>query len=645
MTGALYMGAILRRARALPWKGLFALGVAASVMMASADPAFARRRGSEDRQEAKKEKKEKAPRREGPLFAVVSIADQRVSFYGAEGLVERSAISSGQAGHRTPTGVFAIVQKQVYHTSNIYSGAPMPFMQRITWSGVAMHAGVLPGYPASHGCIRLPHSFAQKIYGLTKMGQRVVVSPRDLVPADVQHANLPSPKLQPAPGEPASPPATAENTPATMSDASTGATPATVSVAEATQSVQPRAVKLLNPLEYAVAMRNDANARSKAASLALKSTKAANGAKEEDARVAARSLKSAENAVQSLEQQIASVARKIERTKENVEDAKKGIEAKPALEARIAEAQKALEEAQKAKIAKDQELKDAWQAASKLESEGKEAEAKAADDFAGNKEDEARTAGKAVKAAETTLRRLQEQVESAARKATRAQEELARIEANIAKLNEEKAALEAKMPDAQRLVQEASLAKAAKDKELEAAEKAVEDAETAVETILAQIKESARRLEPVSVFISRKTGRLYVRQGFRSVFDVPVTIKDRERPIGTHVFVSTEALNSGTQLRWSAVSMPDDEEKKPASRDGKRKRTSAADEPETTAAIVLPPETPASALDRIEIPNEAKLRLSELTWIGAMLTISDRAMSGETNESTDFVILTHSRAN
>ena len=76
-------------------------------------------------------------------------------------------------GHATPMGVFSVIEKQKLHHSNIYSGAPMPFMQRITWSGVAIHAGVLPGYPASHGCIRMPMAFAVKMYGWTKMGARV----------------------------------------------------------------------------------------------------------------------------------------------------------------------------------------------------------------------------------------------------------------------------------------------------------------------------------------------------------------------------------------------------------------------------------------------------------------------------------------
>ena len=91
----------------------------------------------------------------------------------------RARSRAGTPGFPTPTGVFSVIQKNRYHRSNIYSGAPMPFMQRITWSGVAMHEGVLPGYPASHGCIRLTHKFASELWGMTRMGVRVVVTPDD----------------------------------------------------------------------------------------------------------------------------------------------------------------------------------------------------------------------------------------------------------------------------------------------------------------------------------------------------------------------------------------------------------------------------------------------------------------------------------
>lgn len=112
----------------------------------------------------------------GPLLLVVSIKKQRVRVFDVNGEIASSRISSGKPGHDTPQGVFAILEKNVYHTSNIYSGASMPYQERITWSGIAFHAGDVPGYRASHGCIRLPYSFARKLYGLTKIGNRVVVS-------------------------------------------------------------------------------------------------------------------------------------------------------------------------------------------------------------------------------------------------------------------------------------------------------------------------------------------------------------------------------------------------------------------------------------------------------------------------------------
>lgn len=126
----------------------------------------------------------------GPLVIAVSIQRQNVKVYDSNGLFAESPISSGMAGHSTPMGVFSVIQKNKHHRSNIYSGAPMPYMQRITWSGIAMHAGVLPGYPASHGCIRMPMSFAMKMWGWTRMGARVIVAPGEVSPSDITHPSL-----------------------------------------------------------------------------------------------------------------------------------------------------------------------------------------------------------------------------------------------------------------------------------------------------------------------------------------------------------------------------------------------------------------------------------------------------------------------
>ena len=97
-----------------------------------------------------------------PMLAIVSLSDQRVTIYDAEGKMLQSPVSTGATGLETPAGIFSVVQKKEVHASNIYEDGNMPFMQRITWTGIAMHAGVLPGQPASHGCVRMPHAFAQR---------------------------------------------------------------------------------------------------------------------------------------------------------------------------------------------------------------------------------------------------------------------------------------------------------------------------------------------------------------------------------------------------------------------------------------------------------------------------------------------------
>ena len=97
--------------------------------------------------------------------------------------IGRSTVSTGAKGHRTPTGVFTVLQKKVQHESNIYRGAKMPHMQRLTWSGIAMHAGQLPGYPASHGCVRLPVDFAEKLYSVTSTGTTVIIADNDSAPS------------------------------------------------------------------------------------------------------------------------------------------------------------------------------------------------------------------------------------------------------------------------------------------------------------------------------------------------------------------------------------------------------------------------------------------------------------------------------
>jgi hypothetical protein len=115
----------------------------------------------------------------------VGLAEQRISIYDAKGKIMESPVSSGQTGYETPAGIYSIVQKEEEHHSNLYDDASMPFMERITWTGMALHAGVLPGYAASHGCVRLPLDFAERLYDKTNMGMRVLVVREEIAPAEI----------------------------------------------------------------------------------------------------------------------------------------------------------------------------------------------------------------------------------------------------------------------------------------------------------------------------------------------------------------------------------------------------------------------------------------------------------------------------
>jgi len=112
----------------------------------------------------------------GPVSILISIPDQKAYVYRGDALVAVSTVSTGKEGNDTPVGMFTILQKKQMHHSNLYDNAPMPFMQRLTWDGVAIHAGKNPGFPASHGCIRVPTSFAKKLFAATEMGATVEVT-------------------------------------------------------------------------------------------------------------------------------------------------------------------------------------------------------------------------------------------------------------------------------------------------------------------------------------------------------------------------------------------------------------------------------------------------------------------------------------
>jgi hypothetical protein len=194
-----------RRDRRVVGRGVFALAVAVA-LTASASPAAAAYwyggwyGGLHKHKSAHKSHEPKAADRgskepvsdipKGPQQIFISINQQKLHFYSNGVHVADTSIATGVAAHPTPFGVFSIIQKQVFHRSNIYSNAPMPFMQRITWSGVAMHEGKDIGHPASHGCIRMPHDFAVRLYHLTKLNTRVIIARAELRPVEFADSHL-----------------------------------------------------------------------------------------------------------------------------------------------------------------------------------------------------------------------------------------------------------------------------------------------------------------------------------------------------------------------------------------------------------------------------------------------------------------------
>jgi L,D-transpeptidase catalytic domain len=335
----------------------------------------------------KKDPAQNAPN--GPLRIIISIADQRISVYDNDALIARSSVSTGIPRHPTPIGVFSVISKQRWHRSNIYSDAPMPYMQRITWSGIALHAGVLPGHPASHGCIRLKNDFAIRLWHLTKRGTRVIIAHRDVQPVEITNPHLFKPKA--ASGTP-------ESRAATVADNS-------ITAAAATHG----------PLMSNAESRETTN-----------------------------------------------------------------LQAPSSAPAGIA----------------------------------------------------------------------------------------------------------------------------------------------------------PQKVVPISVFVSRKLSKLFVRQGFTSLFDVPVKIQNPEEPLGTHVFTLMGFHKEGETLRWTVVSMPEKSPPKPSERRARGKQIV-----ETTTPVSSPDKANAT-LDRIEIPEDVVERISELLTPGSSLIVSDYSISGETGKDTDFIVVT-----
>jgi lipoprotein-anchoring transpeptidase ErfK/SrfK len=361
---------------------------------------------------------------QGVRQAVISIRDQTLTLYADGAPVTQSRVATGVPEHPTPTGIFSIIDKDRYHTSNIYSGAPMPFMQRLTRSGVALHLGEVPNHPASHGCIRLPDAFARQLWVTTELADRVVIARDEIAPVAFAHERLfalrrpapPTPTTPAAPDQPVS-----EGMPSSVrADGPTGSTP-----------------------------------------------------------VAADGTRGKSDPVQ-------------------------------------------------------------------------------------------------LAAAEGTAKTILP------------------------------AALRGSIPD----------------------------------PMPTKSVEPPLKPGPISVFISRQEGRLFVRKGFQPVLEVPVKIERPEQPLGTHLYTALGFTDDGIHLRWNVLTMPATAAaatERPVNRASRRR----AEREEVPMLSVGPASSAVEALERITIPEGAVQRISELMSAGASLIISDYGLGRETSQYTDFIVVTH----
>ncbi|MFH0301083.1 L,D-transpeptidase family protein [Bradyrhizobium sp. 31Argb] len=496
-----------------------------------------------------------------PLIITVSIHDQKMRVFDANGLFAESPVSTGMKGHSTPMGVFSVIQKHKFHHSNIYSNAPMPYMQRITWSGVAMHAGVLPGYPASHGCIRMPMAFAIKMWNWTKMGARVIITPGEITPAAFSHPLLATQKVGPQP------------------------------VAEEPKVDAPLGVKgdkgdkgaELKPAnETGLELRATVGHAELQTSLREQThTADASGAMPADRPSLTLAGATIAKADESLKSEVTGAA---------PDEAKAETEAALTKTAAVTASDAGLDDSTigEAKSAGEHPIEiTASTEASKTEA----------------------AAGQRVKA-ETTAEAVKQDAPKV----------------DAAKSTEPKAA-ETKAPE--------TTAEPAKSGETPAADVKKDASRLPGAAKLDQPKRTGQ----IAVLISRKDSKLYVRQNFAPLFEVPVVIASGDRPLGTHVFTAQVDKSDPNLLHWSVVSLPTartavrlEEDAYP----GRRRRAA------TAAAEVKPQplaNSPAEALDRITIPQDAMARVNEVLTSGGSIIVSDQGINqGETGEGTDFII-------
>ncbi|MDX2257834.1 MAG: L,D-transpeptidase family protein [Hyphomicrobiaceae bacterium] len=544
----------------------FGLPVAAAVPAeAQYEPGTQQRRALKARSVAKPKPVEPPLASEGPLTLVVSLSKQRVGVYDKNGLVTSAPISSGTAGHRTPTGVFSILQKKKTHFSNLYAGAPMPNMQRITWSGVALHAGHLPGYPASHGCIRLPYDFSRKLFGITSLGTRVIVTNGTPEPVEIAHAGLLKP-LPPGQASIAQPPAA-------------GGQPAGAVLQKGADAAHELVgVSLANAAETMTDADPQTGQRTRASVAAARQ----------------RELLALEAAMASAEAARKVASEDLAAANASLREAMLGLRA---AEAPLASIEKRMREALADKASADKALS---QFLLKVQAMAEPAEVAAAE----AEEDRLEAAVLATLAAYDAVAAEHATAEPAAKAARDV----------VATASEQRRAIAQRLTAASAAFKQAAIAH-------DGAKRAL-----------------ARADKPITVQISRKTGKLYVRQGYEDVLEADVAIEGSDSPIGTHVFIAKDYVGDGSELTWRAVTAATVAGKMGKRQVGKKKGRPVYEEYVVEAPRY--PQTPEAALARVTIAEDVRARLAELIKPNSAIIITDEGKSNENGKYTDLIVLT-----
>ena len=508
-----YKRDVLRSRRLALTGSVYALGFAVALTLAA--PASAKVRHKPEPKEIEHVSKDPfGTLPKGPMQIVISINQQKLHLYADGKEVADTLVATGVPTLPTPTGIFSVIGKEKFHRSNIYSGAPMPFMQRITWSGVALHEGENIGHPASHGCIRMPREFAMKLFSVTKVGVRVIIARNELKPVPFADAHLFVHKAMPAPAPAAAAPA----------------------APEATRTAQ----------------AGDDNKKTDAVALPKSETPAA--------------------------------------------------------------AAPAAPEPAKAVLVSDKTT----DASEPPKPETAATAAPAATDTAAPAGDE-----------QPKLQPLATAEAKAAAPASQ-QDGLAKIVAAPPAPPSPPAATD-------KLRGTAATPAVALENPADAAPAPAAKPTTLVET------GHATTQGPISIFVSRKEKKIYVRQNFSPLFYAPVTIDHPEQAFGTHVFTAMAYLDDGATFRWNVVSLPGEPPKAKRDADNGRHtaRNGRREEPVVKPVGELPPpQTPAEALARIDIPQDAIDRISAMIVPGSSLVVSDQGLGEETGEGTDFIVVT-----